>query len=288
MKLLSINLWGSKKRKKRVWVKEICYGHNIQFLGIQESKMSKLELFRIKSLWGSYAFDYALKGKWTFSDVDFFMINIYGPQITVAKGELWDSLLAFIQENNGAFVLFGDMNEVWVEEERFGSIFNLVEANNFNSFIGDAGLVDLPLNGRSFTWVNKPASKMNRIDRVLVSHNVLECLPELKMESLPRGHSDHWPILLHNIKMDYGPFPFKFFQSWVKLEGFDELVKCTVESQEYKDQVEFNDKLKVLKNAIKPWVQNKRNSMKSRSKSATYRLHVIESKIDQHTVRKPD
>ncbi|XP_071708700.1 uncharacterized protein [Rutidosis leptorrhynchoides] len=206
MKLLSINLWGSKKRIKRVWVKEMCYAKNIQFLGIQESKMSKLELVSLKSLWGNYTFDYAVslsrgfsggiismwdpiffvkeriwcddnfiivKGKWVNLTSTFFMINIYGPQTLTAKANLWERLSNFIRGNEGVFVLFGDMNEVRNEDERFGSSFNVVEANTFNSFIVDTGLLDIPLSDRRFTWMNKAGSKMSRIDRVLVSHNAL-------------------------------------------------------------------------------------------------------------------
>ncbi|GKE08996.1 hypothetical protein Tco_1412547 [Tanacetum coccineum] len=86
--------------------------------GIQESKMTKLELFRLKSMWGNYAFDYAcsmargrsgglismwdpnifvksdiwcddsfviVKGQWKILVGDYFMINIYGPQDSTEK-----------------------------------------------------------------------------------------------------------------------------------------------------------------------------------------------------------
>ncbi|GKC88385.1 hypothetical protein Tco_1149034, partial [Tanacetum coccineum] len=64
MKVLSINTRGTTKRTKRVWIKEICYKNNIQFLGVQESKMTRLKLFRIKSMWGNYSFDYACSLSW--------------------------------------------------------------------------------------------------------------------------------------------------------------------------------------------------------------------------------
>nr|GEX76440.1 reverse transcriptase domain-containing protein [Tanacetum cinerariifolium] len=50
---------GTKQRRKRVWIKDLFFKHNVHFLGIQESKMTKLELFRLKSMWGNYSFDYA-------------------------------------------------------------------------------------------------------------------------------------------------------------------------------------------------------------------------------------
>ncbi|XP_071726615.1 uncharacterized protein [Rutidosis leptorrhynchoides] len=237
MRLLSINIRGCKKRKKRVWIKEMCYANNIQFLGVQESKMERLELFRIKSMWGNYSFDYAcslsrgmsggiisfwdpsfffvkervwsdenyliVKGKWVGSDVDYFMINVYGPHNSIAKASLWDRLYTFISSNVGEFVLFGDMNEVRTDEERFGSVFNGHEARVFNSFIDNTGLVDLQLNGRRFTWMNKVASKMSRIDRVLVSPNALPNGDDYKLEALNCIHLDHFPLLFHDKKVDY-------------------------------------------------------------------------------------
>ncbi|XP_071732730.1 uncharacterized protein [Rutidosis leptorrhynchoides] len=246
MRLLSINIRGCKKRKKRVWIKEMCYANNIQFLGVQESKMERLELFRIKSMWGNYSIDYAcslsrgmsggivsiwdpsffvkdrvwsdenyviVKGKWVGSDVDYFMINVYGPHNSNAKASLWDRLYTFMSNNIGEYVLFGDMNEVRSNEERFGSAFNSNEARVFNSFIDNTGLIDVQLNGRRFTWMNKVASKMSRIDRVLVSSNTFINGDDYKLEVLNRVHSDHFPLLLHDKKVDFGPIPFKFFHS---------------------------------------------------------------------------
>ncbi|XP_071728420.1 uncharacterized protein [Rutidosis leptorrhynchoides] len=128
--------------------------------------------------------------------------------------QTWTRLLTFIHDHEGVFVLFGDMNEVRFEEERFESMFNSKEANVFNSSIGDAGLVEMELGGRWFTWMNKPASKMSQIDR------------------------------------------------------------------EYVDKVEVHDKLKVLKDTLKPWVNNKRNNDQSRIKVATSRLNLNDSKVD--------
>ncbi|PWA76165.1 RNA-directed DNA polymerase, eukaryota [Artemisia annua] len=258
MKVLSINMRGTKKRKKRVSIKELCYKNNIEFLGVQESKMTRLELFRIKSMWGNYEFDYAcslsrgrsgglisvwdpnvfvknqiwcddwyviVQGKWVNSDEVFYMINIYGPQEPNAKSSLWNRILEFIGNHEGHFVIFGDMNEVRDESERYGTIFSRLEAQIFNSFIDDASLVDLPLGGRTYTWMNKAGTKMSKLDRFLVSTSMIDTHPDLKVTALPRGWSDHIPLMLHNEKVDYGPVPFKFFHSWLQRDGFEQCIK---------------------------------------------------------------
>ncbi|GJT29757.1 RNA-directed DNA polymerase, eukaryota, reverse transcriptase zinc-binding domain protein [Tanacetum coccineum] len=125
-------------------------------LGIQESKMKRLELFRLKSMWGNYNFDYAcslprgrsgglismwdpnsfvkddiwcddafiiVKGRWKNRIDDCYMVNIYGPHDHMAKNALWNRICDFMPSHSGKYILFGDMNEVREENERLGSIW---------------------------------------------------------------------------------------------------------------------------------------------------------------------
>ncbi|GJZ25846.1 putative RNA-directed DNA polymerase, eukaryota, reverse transcriptase zinc-binding domain protein [Tanacetum coccineum] len=69
--------------------------------------MTRLELFRIKSMWGNYYFDYACSlsrgrpgGKWTHFNDTYYMINVYGPQNSEAKAQLWYSLHIFMHDHN--------------------------------------------------------------------------------------------------------------------------------------------------------------------------------------------
>ncbi|XP_071739580.1 uncharacterized protein [Rutidosis leptorrhynchoides] len=300
-------------RSKRTWIKDLCFANNIHFLGVQESKMTKLELFRIKSMWGNYVFDYAvslsrgrsgglisiwdpnffkkeriwsddnfliIKGKWVSSNASFFMVNIYGPNDAPSKRTFWDKLSSFMSENEGEYILFGDCNEVRVEEERFGSVFHPDEATVFNSFIDNAGLVDIPLGGRKFTWVNTPATKMSRIDRVLVSSNVLDIFADLKLITLQKGLSDHLPLLLQDLKYDFGPTPFKCFNSWFLYEEFDEIVKAAT-SEVFDDrEATYHSKMKHVKSKIKSWIKQKKADEISRRNHISKLIDVIEKEIE--------
>ncbi|GJS46531.1 hypothetical protein Tco_0596652 [Tanacetum coccineum] len=53
--------------------------------------------------------------------------------------------------------------EVRRKEERWGSIFNVYGARDFNHFITSAGLVEVQLEGYSYTWAHPSASKMNQL-----------------------------------------------------------------------------------------------------------------------------
>ncbi|GKC83034.1 RNA-directed DNA polymerase, eukaryota, reverse transcriptase zinc-binding domain protein, partial [Tanacetum coccineum] len=96
----------------------------------------------------------------------------------------------FIKENTtyhiGRVILFGDLNEVRSESERFGSTFSSGDATIFNSFIHDTGLIDLPMGGRHFTWVNKVGSKMSKLDHFLISDDALHSNTDLKVVDLDR------------------------------------------------------------------------------------------------------
>ncbi|GKB12868.1 RNA-directed DNA polymerase, eukaryota, reverse transcriptase zinc-binding domain protein [Tanacetum coccineum] len=111
-------------------------------------------LFSKDAIWCDDSF-IIIKENWKNSVGDCYMVNIYGPQDQVSKLALWNRLQDFIHHHHGSYIMFGDMNAVRNEQERVGSIFNNTEADHFNSFIDATGLVDLPLGGRSFTWMNK-------------------------------------------------------------------------------------------------------------------------------------
>nr|GEW48789.1 RNA-directed DNA polymerase, eukaryota, reverse transcriptase zinc-binding domain protein [Tanacetum cinerariifolium] len=132
--------------------------------------------------------------------------------------------------------------------ERFGSIFNKHGAEAFNSFIINAGLVEVPLGGSSFTWCHKSGKKMSKLDRFLISDNLMCSCPSISSTSLDRFLSDHRPIIMREAHYDYEPIPFKFFYYWFKLDGFDkrEVVRLIQE-------VEKVDAMEVAQKAKSKW-----------------------------------
>ncbi|GKB71667.1 RNA-directed DNA polymerase, eukaryota, reverse transcriptase zinc-binding domain protein [Tanacetum coccineum] len=86
----------------------------------------------------------------------------------------------------GKYVLFGDLNEVREESERFGSVYSTSEAQIFNSFIESSGLKEMLMGGKFFTWMNKSGTKMSRLNRFLISDEVLDENIDLKAILLDR------------------------------------------------------------------------------------------------------
>ncbi|GJV58045.1 RNA-directed DNA polymerase, eukaryota, reverse transcriptase zinc-binding domain protein [Tanacetum coccineum] len=138
------------------------------------------------------------------------------------------------------------------ENERSGSLFSRQDADNFNSFINNSGLIDFPLGGRLFTWMNKAGTKLSKLDRFLILEEVAEALPDVRVTAIDRLWSDHNPILLHVSKSDFGPTPFKLFYSWKLLshEKF-RLLKAIIKQWHSKtktsDRVTKHDNLQLIK-----------------------------------------
>nr|GEZ23532.1 RNA-directed DNA polymerase, eukaryota [Tanacetum cinerariifolium] len=151
-----------------------------------------------------------------------------GGSITDLMDELVkDYLLRLINRWDGECVILGDFNEVRSEHKWYGSVFNVQSAATFNNFISLASLIDLPLDGYAYTWVHKSATKMSKLDRFLISKGLMASFPHLSAICLDKHLSDHRPIPMREMNIDYGPTPFRFFHSWFKIKGFDKLVEDT-------------------------------------------------------------
>nr|GFA14548.1 RNA-directed DNA polymerase, eukaryota [Tanacetum cinerariifolium] len=183
---------GSKAKKD--WIRELNNSHKVSFLSIQETKMESISAMDVKLLWGNYNFEYI------FSEA---------------------------LDNSGGILFMGDFNEVRFAGERMGSVFNSRGANDFNSFISNSSLVDVQLEGFSFTWSHPSATKMSKLDRFLVSEGFTSLFPHISAIYLDKHLSDHRPILLREVITDYGASSFRFYHSWFKLNGFDQMVSNT-------------------------------------------------------------
>ncbi|GJS93080.1 RNA-directed DNA polymerase, eukaryota [Tanacetum coccineum] len=168
----------------------------------------------------------ALYGTWIPNNMKLLLISVYAPQVRSSKRLLWNYLSSLIIRWKGECLVMGDFNEVRSIDERWGSTFNKQGADLFNSFISSSGLIDIQMEGYSFTWAHPSASKMSKLDRFLLSNGLLSFFPHLSAVCLDRHLSDHMPILLKEVHSDFGPTPFRFFHSWLDLPGFDELMSC--------------------------------------------------------------
>ncbi|KAL4570233.1 hypothetical protein LXL04_025884 [Taraxacum kok-saghyz] len=167
------------------------------------------------------------KGIWNETKVRYGFINVYAPNDPGRKRALWEDLENIINgDSETCWMLFGDFNAVRFPSERLGSTFCPSTARYFNNFIASSGLIDVQLGGRKYTYATPDGSKHSRIDRCLITYNTSLALPNLRATVLPRLHSDHCPILISEKGVDFGPRPFRFFNSWLLESSLDEVVKA--------------------------------------------------------------
>ncbi|GKA81793.1 RNA-directed DNA polymerase, eukaryota [Tanacetum coccineum] len=162
---------------KRDWIKELVEKNSPSFFGIQETKSDGIAHPLIRSLWPGNEVDFVASGSvgasggiLTMWDTNVFskesefinrsyvgivgswsgmqgkvgILNVYAPQDSHLKEELWSSIELLLSNINASWIVFGDFNVVRFQEERNGSRFNSSEANSFNDFISRCGLFDFP------------------------------------------------------------------------------------------------------------------------------------------------
>ncbi|XP_071712224.1 uncharacterized protein [Rutidosis leptorrhynchoides] len=181
------------------------------------------------------------------------VVNVYGPHDNDKKRKMWKGLENLMRYDNASWVICGDFNEVRNEDERRKNVFHDRRSALFNDFINHMKLVEIPLIGKRFTRVNDDGSKFRKLDRLLVSDLFLQMWNEVSVIALERKLTDHCPIMLRDMNMDFSPKPFKLFDVWLESKDIEPIIveawNKPVESQR-KDGV-FQDRLKKYKECLK-------------------------------------
>ncbi|GJS57179.1 RNA-directed DNA polymerase, eukaryota [Tanacetum coccineum] len=276
-----------------------------------------METFTVKSCWGNFAFDFVhsdsvgnsggilcawdphcfnkkshtlsdyfaiVRGVWISTNVDVLFVVVYAPNERKEKRAVWEYLHSVVHNWDGEVIMMGDFNEVRYPSDRFGSVFHAQDAEVFNSFIFNSGLVEVPLGGCNYTWCHKTAKKMSKLDRFLMTENMLIVHPHLSAITLDRHLSDHRPILLREETVDYGPCPFKFYNHWLEVEGFRSFVEDTWHSAPRdgnNNMLNLMKKLRFLKSKIREWNKSYIQSKKAELIHLQAQLYSFDSEIDK-------
>ncbi|XP_058754496.1 uncharacterized protein LOC131627673 [Vicia villosa] len=151
------------------------------------------------------------------------LVNIYASCNAADTRALSSNLVERKQgRDQGEWCLGGDFNEVWCREERVGNRGSHSRRNmeDFRKFIEEMDLVDIPCIGGKFTWFKGNGTTMSRLDKFLVSNKMIEDWSILDQRVREMDISDHCHIWLNMGKIDWGPKPFRFNNSWFKHGGF--------------------------------------------------------------------
>lgn len=257
MNCLCINTRGFGEAGKISWVKRLKMSLKINFIRIQETWLDDYLNIDVRGCWDSSDFDsegvnavgrsggllciwnnrlfkkeevfkdryfLIVIGRWQNIDESMVFVNVYGPHNNREKSIMWSKLLHYKNSIPGIWVVFGDFNDVRRPEERLNSIFCPRSTSRFNSFIQTAGLHEFNMGGHRFTYFCQDGAKLSKLDRFLVCSNFLARFQNVKVTAHPRELSDHFPVSLTTHTADFGPLPFKFFNSWLHKEDLCGLV----------------------------------------------------------------
>ncbi|GJY57007.1 putative RNA-directed DNA polymerase, eukaryota, reverse transcriptase zinc-binding domain protein [Tanacetum coccineum] len=198
---------------------------------------------------------------------------------------LWQSILEFINCNPNHFIIFGDFNVVRNESERIGSLFNSSSASAFNQFIQEGKLWDVPLMGHSFTRISGRGDKLSKLDRFLISEDSAPFFQNFSALVLDSLISDHRPIVLKHSTSDFGPTPFKFYNSWLLDNKFLDLVSQFWEKHIAEvgsnPIIEFKNKMKALKPITREWSKNLIDSKLSEKNELINKIKEFDDNIEK-------
>ncbi|GKB15146.1 transposon TX1, partial [Tanacetum coccineum] len=100
--------------------------------------------------------------------------------------------------------------------------------------------------------------KFSKLDRFLLNDKFKEQwvnLANLAVVAIDRKLSDHCPIFLKDMDLDFGPKPFRFFDTWLEEKDIGQVVAGAWEKEvrSSRPDCRFRDKLKNVKMEVKMW-----------------------------------
>lgn len=146
--------------------------------------------------------------------------NVYAANVESERQEMWKYLVDAQNCLPIPWCFGGDFNTVLDPSERKGKGCVSGSIRNFNEFVLEAKVVDLPMVGMPFTWTNnRESAAWARLDRFLISPEILLWFPHLVQRGALRSLSDHNAVMLGEKLVDWGPKPFRFFNGWMEDKG---------------------------------------------------------------------
>ncbi|GKV45597.1 hypothetical protein SLEP1_g52662 [Rubroshorea leprosula] len=308
---------------KRKVVRNMVRKEEINFACFQETKIETIDKDFCVSIWGHENFDWAYKasvgrsggvlcvwdndifvkeavveipgavaiyGLWGLKKQKCCIVNVYASCNRNERMELWAKLQRMIEEDDGFWCIAGDFNSVRSEEERRGRSEHSRYREDLNDFIESAGLNDLPLTRRKFTWYKSDGSAMSRLDRFLISDGLLTFWGDCCQVGLNRSISDHCPVILKKVNSDWGPKPFRALNCWDQHPDFIRVVEDIWKSTEVGGWSGYvcKEKFKQLRNKLKTWNIEVFGNFEHQIADAEAKIKGVDSKNDENEITEED
>ena len=201
----------------------------------------------------------------------FYFLNLYGPYVD--REVYWSHLVSLDCFKSSSLIMGGDLNfsmgysEIWGTKARVDPLSDF-----FNRQLDGLGLVDIAPVVFLPTWSNRRIGIENiskRLDRLLISADLLDCDFHFRQWVGCGGVLDHHPVFLQVANNDTRPHsPFKFNANWLENGDLVTLLKASWKafdvSSGLSSDTQFAANLKTIKEvsiswSIKKKVQDNKN-----------------------------
>ncbi|XP_058765704.1 uncharacterized protein LOC131639219 [Vicia villosa] len=189
----TFNIRGGGSLIKRKWINSIIANGKTDMFLLQEIKFKVVSDSVAKSFWGMEDIGFSYSGEDGMSGGVFTLWKIQS--VSVISSFRGNGYL-------GNKIFVGDFYAVKKRNERVGQalVRSNVEWRKFSDFIEESGLVDVPSKGKKFSWFSRDEKSNSRLDRFLVSVNIVSL----------------WGV----VGEDWGPKSSKFHNEWFSDKGF--------------------------------------------------------------------
>jgi hypothetical protein len=188
------------------------------------------------------------------------LVVVYGPCRQPDCDEFVNWLYNLDLDEEHLWMFMGDFNFYGYAENRNRSGGNFNDSLVFNNIISHLGLVEIPINGRSFTWSNMQSSPLlEQLDWVFTSHSWTSEFPLTMVLPLAKTTSNHLPCKIQ-IGTNIPKANISRFENyWLSHPSCFELIKIawstptigTLDSART-----ISAKLKLLIRMLKLWARN--------------------------------
>lgn len=319
MKLLSWNCRGLGDLKKCKVVSDVIRSSRCDICMLQETKINEMSFKYVSSFLPSFFFlncayilargskggmviawkkFYLLQNTWATRNTLSVLLRdqrtgeqalfttVYGPSVDTDKPAFIEELNNLMHQVKDKWIIAGDFNLVRWMVDRTGNFQGFGLMDSFNDFITRAGLIDVQLKNRSYTWSSKrPMPSFSKLDRVLISPDWTTTYPVISLQALEMVVSDHVPLLLSCRKAATEPRRLKFEVFWLRYKMPKEMVQILwnnpVGDLPHHPLQSFYKNIELLQTALQMWHSEKFSDMENQLRCCK-EMVLFFDRIEEH------
>jgi hypothetical protein len=211
---------------------------------------------------------------------------VYASTYYLSRRSLWTNITSIQTQHPIPWCCIGDFNTILGAQEHKGSTTPArTPMLDFQDWSNSNNLLHLPTQRAFYTWSNGRRGRhatLKRLDRAICNIDWINACSTVKVSTLTKLRSDHFPILLEFKNQDiHVASNFKFMKMWIAHPDCINIIKQSWNSN-FTGCPMFilNQKLKKVKENLKVWNKSVFGNIHSNVKNATAKVDSIQQDID--------